>query len=101
MGQGLSGWVIEHGETVRVGDLTNDVRYMETFTGTKSGLYVPMKIGEICIGVISVESNQSEAFDENDERLLTTLATQAASAISQRTFVQPNPTARNGVSKAV
>src|SRR5271157_3450412 len=81
VGQGLSGWVIEHGETVRVGDLTNDIRYIETFTGTKSGLYVPMKIGEIAIGVISVESNQSEAFDEDDERLLTTLATQAASAI--------------------
>ena len=87
--QGLSGWVIEHGETVRVSDLTNDVRYVETFTGTKSGLYVPMKIGEIAIGVISVESNQSEAFDEDDERLLTTLATQAASAIhNARLFSQ-------------
>ena len=89
VGQGLSGWVIEHGETVRVGDLTNDVRYVETFTGTKSGLYVPMKIGEIAIGVISVESNQSESFDEDDERLLTTLATQAASAIhNARLFSQ-------------
>jgi len=88
-GQGLSGWVIEHGETVRVDDLINDARYVETFTGTKSGLYVPMKIGEIAIGVISVESNQSEAFDENDERLLTTLAAQAASAIhNARLFSQ-------------
>jgi len=81
VGEGLSGWSMEHGEVVRVGDLTKDARYMETFSGMRSGLYVPMKIGKIAIGVISAESDKIEAFDENDERLLTTLATQAAAAI--------------------
>jgi len=81
VGQGLSGWVMKYGETVRIGNLAKDARYMETFAGMKSGLYVPMKIDEATIGVISVESDKIEAFDENDERLLTTLAAQAAAAI--------------------
>ncbi len=81
IGQGLSGWAMKHGEAVRVGDVTTDARYVETFAGAKSGLYVPLKIGEIAIGVISVESDKFEAFDEDDERLLTTLAAQAAAAI--------------------
>jgi len=57
---------------------------MEIFSGIKSGLYVPMKTGEITIGVISVESEKADAFDENDERLLTTLASQAAAADPER-----------------
>jgi len=80
-GKGIVGQVMERGKTIRVGDLSKEPRFIETFPGMRSGLYVPMKVGEIVIGVISVESNQSEAFSEDDERLLLTLATQAASAI--------------------
>jgi PAS domain S-box-containing protein len=99
VGQGLSGWVLEHGEAARVGDLTKDARYMEIFSGIKSGLYVPMKTGEITIGVISVESEKADAFDENDERLLTTLASQAAAAIQNaRLFRQ---TQRRAMESAV
>lgn len=88
-GEGLSGWVIEHGEGVRAGELREDARYAETFPGMRSGMYMPMKIGEQTIGCISVESQQPQAFDENDERLLTTLAAQAAAAIQNiRLFEQ-------------
>ncbi len=80
-GQGLSGWVVQHGQTVRSDDLSRDPRYVETFPGLQSGLYVPLKIGERVLGVISIESEQAHAFDEADERLITTLATQAAIAL--------------------
>ena len=99
VGQGLSGWVLKNGETARVGDLSKEARYIEIFPGIKSGLYVPMKIGEISIGVISVESEKADAFDENDERLLTTLASQAAAAIQNaRLFHQ---TQRRAMESAV
>ena len=89
VGQGMSGWVMKHGEVVRVQDLTKDARYVETFPGMKSGLYAPMKVGEIAMGTISVESSQIEAFNEDDERLLVTLAAQAAAAIQNaRMFSQ-------------
>ncbi len=80
-GQGLSGWVVEHGQNVRTGDLNNDARFIDTYSGLHSGLYVPIKIGERIIGVISIESEKENAFNESDERLTTTVANQAASAL--------------------
>ena len=81
-GQGLSGWVVQHGVTVRSRDLKNDPRYADTFPGLRSGLYVPIKIAERVIGVISIESEQADAFTESDQRLTVTLAAQAAIAIN-------------------
>ncbi len=83
VGQGLAGWVIENGQAVRSGNLELDGRYVPTFSGMHSGLYIPMKIGEITIGCVSVESPQLEAFGESDERLVSTLAAQAAVAIEK------------------
>jgi HD-GYP domain-containing protein (c-di-GMP phosphodiesterase class II) len=80
MGDGLSGWAMEHRQIVRSGDLSLDPRYAETFPGLNSGLYVPLLLGEQAIGVISIESEQPHAFTEADERLASTLAAQAASA---------------------
>ncbi len=76
--QGLSGWVVQHGETVRTGNIINDDRYTETFAGLHSGLYIPIKTGERIIGVISIESEEENAFSKSDEQLTTILATQAA-----------------------
>ncbi len=75
-------WVMERGEVVRSGDITKDPRYVaKPDSHIKSGLYVPIKAGETAVGMVSAESDLLEAFDENDERLLTTLASQAAVAI--------------------
>jgi putative nucleotidyltransferase with HDIG domain len=80
-GQGMSGWVVEHGQSLRSGNLSNDSRYIEIFPNLNSGLYVPVKLGERTIGVISIESKQRNAFSEADERLVTTLAAHAGVAI--------------------
>ncbi len=52
-----------------------------TFPGIHSGLYVPLKVGDRAIGSIAVESNKTNAFSENDQRLLETISAQAAIAI--------------------
>jgi putative nucleotidyltransferase with HDIG domain len=79
-GQGLSGWVVKHGQPVRSGDVINDPRYVEAYPGIRSGLYIPMKLGERVVGVLSIEDESPDAFSEADERLITTLANQAANA---------------------
>jgi PAS domain S-box-containing protein len=81
IGQGMAGWVIKQGHTINSGDLPNEPRYHETFPGMFSGLYVPIWAGGRVIGVISVESDQPHSFSETDERLLNTLAAQAAAAL--------------------
>jgi len=79
--QGLSGWAVQHGQAIRSSDLRNDPRYVDTYPGLQSGLYVPMKLGDRVIGVISIESEQLNAFSSADEQLTATLANQAASAL--------------------
>ena len=82
-GQGMNGWVIQQGEAICSGDVKSDQRYSETFSDIRSGLYVPMKLGETILGSFSVESTKPDAFNEDDQRLLSTLAGQAAIAIHQ------------------
>lgn len=86
--KGLSGWVIRHGEVVRIDKLKNDPRYIETYAGIKSGLYVPIKMGDQIIGSIAVESEHENAFSERDSNTLMTLANQAAiSFINARLYL--------------
>ena len=81
-GQGLSGWVIQHGKSVCCEDVSKDARYVCSYSDICSGLYVPIRVGDYTIGCISVESTQLNAFGENEERLLTTLALQAGISIT-------------------
>lgn len=80
VGEGLSGWVIKTGQSIRVPDVDLDSRYTNLYPGIKSGVYVPISIGEEVLGVLAVESETLNAFSEHDERLLMTIANQAAVA---------------------
>jgi PAS domain S-box-containing protein len=80
LGQGISGWAIQVGQPVRTGNVHIHPHYVSTQPGIQSGLYMPLKVGDRIIGVISVESELPDAFTEQDERLLATLASQAAIA---------------------
>jgi putative nucleotidyltransferase with HDIG domain len=73
--------VIQHGESVRCGDVTHDPRYADTVPGLRSGLYVPIKTGEKIVGVIGIESEKPDYFTAEDEHLAVTLAAQAAVAL--------------------
>ena len=55
IGDGLSGWAVQHRQVVRVSELSHDPRYLETVSGMQSGLYIPLQWQERILGVISVE----------------------------------------------
>ena len=80
-GLGMNGWVIQHGQALRSGDLISDPRYIEIYPGIHSGLYAPMLASGKCIGAIAIESESANAFNELDEQLLVTLAKITANAI--------------------
>jgi PAS domain S-box-containing protein len=88
VGQGLAGWVVQTGKTLRTGDVHSHPQYIETQAGIQSGLYTPIKIGNEILGVISVESEKADAFLPEDERLLATLANQAAVAFANANLYQ-------------
>jgi PAS domain S-box-containing protein len=88
VGQGISGRVIQTGMPFRTGNVHAHPQYVVTHAGIRSGLYMPLKVGEHVIGVISVESEAPDAFTEQDERLLATLANQAAIAFQNARWYQ-------------
>jgi len=81
VGKGMAGWVMQNGEAVFSNDLDGDPRYIETYPGMCSGVYAPIFIDGHVQGVISVESEASNAFDQHAVRFLSTLAAQAAGAL--------------------
>jgi PAS domain S-box-containing protein len=88
MESGIIGWVCSHGKLVNTGNVSADPHYIESVSGTKSELCVPLRIGGRTIGCINVESRQENAFSEHDERLLSTLAGQTAIAIENARLYQ-------------
>lgn len=81
LGVGITGWVAKHGKPVRLGNVKTDPRYVEADPAIRSELCVPLKVGGRTLGALNVESTLPDAFDENDELLLMTLASQAAIAV--------------------
>jgi PAS domain S-box-containing protein len=78
---GIIGWVIKNGRALRTGNVKNNPHYVPTQEEINSELCTPLKIGDKAIGCINVESAFLDAFSKHDERLLNTLANQAAIAI--------------------
>ena len=64
--QGLCGAAVASGAPVVVGDVTKDPRYLMTFGSTRSEMIVPVaRLGRV-IGLIDVESEEVNAFGEED-----------------------------------
>jgi GAF domain-containing protein/ligand-binding sensor domain-containing protein len=82
-GEGVMGWVAATGQPLLVPDVSQEPRYLAWPAGTKtrSELAVPLKIKSQVIGVLNVESDELDVFDESDLMLLQALANQAAVAI--------------------
>jgi signal transduction histidine kinase len=81
VGEGVTGWVARHGKPARVGDVTQDPRYIAARRGVKSELAVPLEVNGETRGVINVDSDRVDAFSAEDQSLLEQLAVQAAKVI--------------------
>lgn len=79
----VTGRAFTTGKPQNLGDVTECPYYMNVDANTRSELAVPLLLGRRVIGVINAESQQPDAFSNADERLLTTLAGQLATAIDR------------------
>ena len=78
--RGMSWQVLESGQALNV----PDVREEPTFFGPaeiRSSLVVPLVLGNERVGILGVESVRTNAFDLDDEQMLTTVSHQLAAAI--------------------
>ena len=73
--QGLCGAAVESRETIVVGDVTKDVRYLPTFNSTRSEIVVPIiSRSDKVVGVITAESDKLKAFSKEDREVLERVA---------------------------
>ena len=85
-GEGILGWVIEHGQPVRIGDAEHDTRWVKAQGQTfdvRSIMAEPLWSSGEVIGVLSVTSPTAAAFDDEDQLLLRLLANCSAPPIER------------------
>ncbi len=82
VGQGMIGQAASSGITQLSGDVSQNPHYVSfAYEKTKSELAVPIKRGKKVIGVLDIQSDDLDAFDEIDVKALETLSNQIATAI--------------------
>jgi signal transduction histidine kinase len=81
VGEGITGWVARTGKPARVGDVTQDPRYVMARRGVRSELAVPLEVNGETRGVLNMDSDRADAFTTEDQELLQELAVQAAKVI--------------------
>ncbi len=83
IGEGLTGWVAEHNQTVRSGDAGADPRgvVMGSNDEPESMLIVPMAFEDVVHGVVVVSKRGRDRFDADDETTFGIFASYAAQAL--------------------
>ncbi|OGU72838.1 MAG: hypothetical protein A3G43_10105 [Ignavibacteria bacterium RIFCSPLOWO2_12_FULL_56_21] len=83
VGEGVAGTTAQRGEVRRVNDTLRDPNYIALTANMRSEICVPIKTADRIIGVIDAESAKVNAFSDDDERLLVTIATELAVALQR------------------
>ena len=79
--EGITGWVAHHGEPLRLGDVSQDERYISARAEVRSELAVPLFIEDTVRAVLNVDAEPDDAFSETDQQLLEELARHATQVI--------------------
>jgi sigma-B regulation protein RsbU (phosphoserine phosphatase) len=85
---GLVGAAVREWRLINVPDVLKDPRYLEMNPETRSELIVPLFYKGRVIGVLDLEHTRPHAFNDEHERILTTLAGQVAIAIENARLYQ-------------
>lgn len=81
-GTGITGWVARHRRSLNVGRVEDDPRYLKARVSTRSEIAVPVIWADEVIGVITLESDQPDAYTDRQVTLLEMIGGQVASAIT-------------------
>lgn len=90
-GQGITGWVAQHGESLLISDALNDDRHftmVDQHTGlpVRSMLSIPLQVQGRVIGVLNLVDPKPHYFTAHDLRFVEPIAASAAIAIENARF---------------
>ena len=83
LGHGITGWVAVAGESVCVGDVLGDPRYVAINDDINSELCVPVRLEGHTIGVLNAESTRWDAYEDADRVELEAVAERIAAALEE------------------
>src|SRR5580693_5402648 len=88
LGQGITGTAAATGRPVRVGDVTQDSRYINAIESVRSELAVPLMLRGKCVGVLDIQSRHLDYFTREQQSILTLLASRLVVAIDNARLFQ-------------
>ncbi|MBI5951239.1 MAG: GAF domain-containing protein [Chloroflexi bacterium] len=88
IGSGVTGWVAAHKRPLRVKNVADDPRYIQVSSNTRSELALPLVYRNEVLGVLNVESEMVDAYNENDEEMLGTLGGSLAAIIANARLLE-------------
>jgi GAF domain-containing protein/CheY-like chemotaxis protein len=78
---GIVGWVAKTGESFYAPDVSKDPRYIPGGVSIKSEAAFPLKVRNQLFGVLNIESEELNGFDEEDLKVLSSFASQMSISI--------------------
>jgi signal transduction histidine kinase/ActR/RegA family two-component response regulator len=78
---GIIGWVAKTGESYYSPEVSKDPRYIPWNPSIKSKAVFPLKVRDQVCGVLNIESDELNGFDEEDLKLLSSFASQMSISI--------------------
>ncbi len=84
--RGITGRAALLDKIIRAGDVTQEEEYIEIASEIRAELCIPIRVSGGVIGVLDVESKKLQAYDENDERFLNTIASSVGTALERLRF---------------
>lgn len=101
LGQGITGWAALHGRSIIVPDVREEPKYISLRPNIRSEMAVPMEDRGIVIGVVNVDSEDIDAFNEQAHKILTLLTNEASRVISRLWLIKQLRTKANQLESLV
>lgn len=101
LGQGITGWTALHGRPIIVSDVREEPRYISVRPEIRSEMAVPMEDRGMVIGVVNVDSERTNAFDEQSLKILTLLTNEASRVVSRLWLIKQLRTKANQLESLV
>jgi signal transduction histidine kinase len=94
--EGIIGWVAFHKHSALVTDVSLDPRYLpvKEIPNVRSELALPLEVGHRLLGVLDMQSNQTDAFHEEDLPFMQLVADQVAISINNASLYQSEKSRR-------
>lgn len=86
--EGVTGRAVRLGKIIRLGDVSQDQSFIEIASNMRSELCVPFRVNTRIIGVFNVESRDLNAYNEDDEQFINTIASSLGTSLERLRLVR-------------